>query len=621
MRKIYALPVFLIGWFGILMAQQPDAGPVKTPMRLAPIGSVNIRTDVKMDFQPSYEHLEMPMPGSKRHAYDMMKREIAENPPVANPAVAKASATAGKPNVLRNFVGNNYNNRIPNDNDVAISNDGKLVSVINSTIWAWDVNADSIIYNIGLEGFSTSLGIPNDKFDPRVMYDPDFDRFVVAFLRGFTDTTSYIMLAFSQTNDPSGTWNFYALDGAPFPDSSWTDFPMMALTQDEFFITGNLIGTGEPWETGFRQTLIWQIDKEDGYNGDTLDMQLWSNINYGGKPIRNLRPVKGGSQLYGPNMYFLSNRNFDAVNDTVFIVEVTDTMGGNDTVLVNMRITDTPYGFPPNALQYFNYRLATNDCRFLSAFIENDKIQFAGNTTNFDTTGGGAKASLYHGVVDMNNNMSVTGTIITDSLLGFGYPNLAYTGNGPAEDDFILVFNYSSYDSFAGMKAIYYDGTDYSEPTVVHAGESHITIPGFGQTLRWGDYTGCQRVYNDPGRVWFSGLWGGLGRRYATWIAELGKPGIVSAEPAQPVPALEAKSYPNPVQNRVFVEFELPSAQNINISLYDIQGRIVHVFLQDKLKGGKNRFSFLTDDLPAGVYVLNIRNEGGILASKKIVKQ
>ena len=63
------------------------------------------------------------------------------------------------------------------------------------------------------------------------------------------------------------------------------------------------------------------LDK--GYNGDTIDAVYYDSIFFAGNPIRNLNPVRGGSTTYGPDMYFLSNRNFAESNDTIFIVHVT----------------------------------------------------------------------------------------------------------------------------------------------------------------------------------------------------------------------------------------------------------------------------------------------------------
>lgn len=598
----------------LISAQLSAQGVTRTTYQV-PLDAQSVVREITEDFAPVLVNYEMPQPGTDRYRMAQLKEEIKAKPPKGYQAKAQKTNALVAPTLMQNFEGNKFSGSIPNDNDMAISNGDKMVACNNTTIWFWPDLNDTAQLKLSLEAFSTILNIPDDKFDPRVIYDPEADRFVVTFLRGSTDTTNYIVVAFSQTNDPLGAWNFYTLPGNPFSRPEWSDYPIISLTKHELVITVNLVGTGEPWETGFKQTLIWQIKKSDGYSGQPLTSQMWSDIHFGGKPIRNLCPVRGGSGLNGPNLYLLSNRNFATTNDTIFVVELTDTIGGNDTLLINYRQTNTAYGFPPNGDQRYNLWLNTNDCRVLSAYQEGNTIHFAGNSNEF----GSARASVYHGTVNITNNLAVTGTIISDSILDYGYPNLAYTGTNPGDDEFIMLLNFTADQVNAGMCAIYFDGTGYSETTLVKAGDNYINPPNYGSPMRWGDYSGAQRKYNLPGTVWVCGTFGRSDRRHATWIAELGNPLFVAQTPPAVSPT-EVQAYPNPTQDRVSVEFSLEKAQNMDISLYDAQGRLVKAFIRDKVKAGKNEFSFSTADLPTGIYFLNLVGDQGKVASKKIVK-
>ena len=56
------------------------------------------------------------------------------------------------------------------------------------------------------------------------------------------------------------------------------------------------------------QSLIWQIDKTQGYQGnDTLDFNLWSELKDDSIYIRNIHPIRGARELQSKNQYFLSN--------------------------------------------------------------------------------------------------------------------------------------------------------------------------------------------------------------------------------------------------------------------------------------------------------------------------
>ena len=94
------------------------------------------------------------------------------------------------------------------------------------------------------------------RFDPKTLYDPIEDRFILVFLIDNFSNSSLIVVGFSTTNDPSDPWNLYALPGNPFNDTTWTDYPAIAVTKDELFTTGNQIKEGVSWQVGFRGSLI-----------------------------------------------------------------------------------------------------------------------------------------------------------------------------------------------------------------------------------------------------------------------------------------------------------------------------------------------------------------------------
>ncbi|MEY3442038.1 MAG: hypothetical protein RLZZ519_319, partial [Bacteroidota bacterium] len=528
-------------------------------------------------------------------------------------------STAASPWRGDNFISNQVINGVPNDNDMAISNGGKIISVINSNIYMHDEFGASLQANLSLNAWSAPLGLTGSKFDPRALYDPIHDRFIIACLNGFTDSTSYVILGFSQTNDPTGNWNLYALPGDPNLDSLWTDYPIMALTENELFLTVNLLYNNQPWQTGFNQSICWQMDLDNAYSGDSLQSRLWFNIQFGGKPVRNLCPVQGGSAPAGPNLYFMSNRNLTAGNDTVFIMEITDTMNAPGAqFLVDYGITNVQYSLPPNAMQALNLQLATNDARWLDAFIENGNIQFVGNS--LDTASG--RCGLYHGTVtDVTGARTVTGTILANPNGDYGYPAIAWMGMNPADNDALLAINYAGPTTIdkPGCGGIYYDGNgNYSPMVVAKAGLSYINA--ISGTDRWGDYTGVQRRYNENGVVWMAGTYGKANRDPGTCVAEFHHPTIVGAE-AEPLPAtFEATAFPNPTVDMMSVELVLQADAFLDISVYDNQGRLVKTLIRDLVRTGRNRFSFSTSPLAAGTYFLRISDGQQLLAEKKIVR-
>lgn len=630
--------IFLFLSIPVLLAAQQDAVDYRktyhTPIKKSE--TVDVQS-IKNDWAPVLEHLEMPVPGHEDYEQHLMylKQQLPQthedDEEKAEHERQNTEKTASTPIQVQGFQGNKFNNGIPNDNDLAISNDSILASVINSSIYIFDLQEDTLLKDISLNAFTDTLNLGQNKYDPKVKYDPKEDRFVFVCLNGSTDSTSKIIVGFSNTEDPTGAWNLYVLNGNPFQSNHWSDYPMVAMNEDELFITVNLIETGKSWQKGFYQSLVWQIDKKEGYNGQSLSSVTYDNITFNGGNIRNLRPVSGGSSLYGQDgIYLLSNRNFAMTNDTIFLLEVT---GGVDDpsseVAVNMLEVKPSYGLPPDGKQGSGGDLQTNDSRILGAFFENDTIQYV-QTSRSQQTG---RASVYHGII---GNMStkptfISGHIITEDTLDFGYPNISFTGRYPGEGEAIISFLHTDSTTKPGTSAIFYNGRgNYSKRITVKEGKSFTDV--LGGKERWGDYTGSQPLYNQAGKVWIAGSFGKVDTNLlwepeisGTWLAELESPDTTRPVSSTQPPAISSGSdksqqvmtFPNPATETVTLAFTSQKKQMLSIRIFNTNGRLVKRLLHTKGKEGKNRFSFATDPLSKGTYLLVVNGEQGRIGTKK----
>lgn len=605
----------------ILMATAGFSQTTKqTEFSFKKTGVVTLKT-TDDDFHPVIRHLEAPQPGteSTRAYQELIKQQIPAKKYDTRKIVAQKKSNPPTPFVLRNFKGNPFRG-IPNDNSMAISNDGKIVSTINSTVQVYSAEGE-LLESMSLATFGSDLELSGNKFDPRVQYDPTADRFVLTYLNGTNAKQSNLTIAFSQTNDPAGDWNLYYLPGNPLSDSSWSDYPMISITENEVFYTINLLNPGGSWQTSFKQTVIWQIDKNAGYKGEELSTKLWSDIGFGGKPIRNLYPIKGGADIYGPNCYFLSTRNFALENDTIFFLEITGEKDDTETELkVDYLISDVAYGMPPNASQkQTNLELQTNDGRILDGFIEKDQIVFASNSV--DTSNNFAAVYFGH-INNVSTNPSLKGTIYGSDSLEFGYPGLAFTGD---DDNFtaIMCVNYSSFNHYPGCGVINYENGELSNYKYVKEGGANINVLGGAE--RWGDYIGMQPKYNEMGICWMAGTFGkerqGVGTEYGTWIAEIQKYGFNTSQKRE-INDNRTSIYPNPAKNYnwITVHFKLEESQNLNYSVYNYSGQLIKSIINSgKTKAGRNEFQFDASSLAKGNYLLKIEGSNGFIISEPFV--
>ena len=179
-----------------------QTAPVKTTFIIKKQAVTNYDS-IKKDYSPSILIKEMPVQGPKKKEFYAYPEQ--QNKSLSSTNLALPSLVLGK-----NFFGNGFNFGTPNDNDMAISDSGIVVSVINKSIFIRNTKTNVTLPGKSLAAFTTPINNRHEEFDPKVMYDPRSDKFVLVCLVGYVDSTSKIIVGFSQTNSPNGNWNLYA---------------------------------------------------------------------------------------------------------------------------------------------------------------------------------------------------------------------------------------------------------------------------------------------------------------------------------------------------------------------------------------------------------------------------
>lgn len=606
-------------------AQQSDFEYEAIRNLKAPLLHVFHPDSVKEDWlTPAGSEYEMPMPSGMS---EKLRREVdAERSRFNQRNIKRRDNLSGNPTdpasikaqMQRGWDGTSGGGT-PNDNHIAVSNSGMVVSVMNTVI---RVTNDTGRYLRGwsLEYFANN---PNKKidnipaltrvYDPRVLYDPVADRFIVLFMHGTTDQTSFIVVGFSQTNDPSKPWNVYRIPGKPTKDLIWSDYPIVAHNSTDLFFTVNLIGNGASWEEGFTEAIIWQINKADGYNGDTLNKNFYSNIKYKGQALRSICAIQNGPLPEGSDNYFISVKPIAKVNDTVFVLRVTNTQRSGLADLT-MKVMTTPqkYGFPPSALQPdTSYKLRTNDARVLSAIRLGNTIQYLQNSINFATY----QAHLTHCTVfDIEGSPYIRAGMITDDSLDMGYPAIAAAGRSADDPSAVITFVYSSPWHMPGTGVIYRNRYgEYSRIVDVKRGKSLIFysfIPKGEQ--RWGDYEGIQRKFNEPNTYYMVGSYGN-NQYMNAWIAR-----ITLNDQRLDAPVDNVRVFPVPAAQDVYLEVKVEQPGRFTAELVNMTGQQIKGDLDMYLSGGTHKLRMDRSNLAPGVYVLRLKKDGRIIHSQKI---
>lgn len=605
----------------VCMSVAAQAQQAKGTLYQTKLAGTTVNRDIEDKYNPYVYSYEAPSPDGNIEKIKLQKAKekvAATFPRKASEARHKTTA-AQSPVVVKSFVANTSPGTPP-DNDFAVSKAGQGLSVINTNSAVIDAATGQISGQKSLAFFSSAaaLGL-SGRYDPKVQYDPIEDKFICVMLHD-RDAANYIVVGFSQSNDPNGAWAWYKFYGDYKPDSTWFDYPGVAITNDEVFVTGNKIKFAAPWETGFSESVIYQINKKEGYAAaTTLNYKIWDGIKHEGRSLRNLFPVRPGWMPDGNEQYFLSNRNFDVQNDTVFLVKVPGTLAQGGNVSITVLKSPLAYGVPPNGREIdTSVELATNDGRILGAYAMNDEIQFV--STSVDPNNG--SSAVFHGKISNYKTSPAIShaQLFSIDTLDFGYPNISYTGNPWGLNQSIINFNYTGPGIAPGMGAIAYDGLSYSNMAMVKTGDSVIKNQLPGKTQRWGDYTATQVDYNSLGSVWIEGIYGRPDYEYGNWIVKLNSPSLGVSD--KEVANNKNSIFPNPAYTYVAYRFDMQTTDEVTFAIYNVNGQLVDELITKKCHKGRNLVQFNTASLPAGNYMLKgMSATGGEVMTERFVKQ
>ena len=504
-----------------------------------------------------------------------------------------------------NFVGNHANGSSPLDNCDAVSNDGIIISVTNTTMFITNSQGSNLYY----QDLLTLINDPSigGICDPVIIYDAGVDRFVFfCQVSPLNSATSKLLIFFSKSKNPqTDGWYYYKVTGNPLNDGCAFDYPKLAYSDNELYITGNLFRDSDHH---FSQAVLYQITKGPPFSGGTLNFTVWYNIN--GNPF-TLCPVSRGQQgSYGPGCYLVATSSSD--NNKIGFYDLTNDLSSGTAELKYYSINTTAYQVAPNAPQLGTTTLLnTNDARTLGGFYLNNVVHFVFHSV---------WANNYSGI--NYNRLDLTSGVNTSSVFGldgadYCYPSVASSGVNGSDQAVLIGFAKVSSTSYPSVRVVGCDNNmNWSSSVEVKAGDSYVFYSGNPE--RWGDYSGIYRKYNASNPTcWMSGAYGGSDNKWDTWIAEVyDNSNGIAPDPGQK-PALSV--YPNPVVDMFTLEFSLPEASAISVKIMDAGGRLVKNLYEGRGYSGKNILTFNKANLKPGVYFIVLLKDETILKNEKIV--
>jgi Secretion system C-terminal sorting domain len=602
---------FLLGFciLATTLAAQTNA-PTPPPFRVS-----GIQTVPPWDGKPMGNHFSRPpqWQGTKKQPAQkgLESTSFQSDPDFQGEGMTTSKiAAAYQVNVFRSFVANNLDLFTPGDNSMAISDSGYIVSADNYTIEYYNDNPDTLLQYQRHDDFYHDPSIFGVPFDPRIIYDRYAHRFIALTLLYDRDTTDYMLLSFSNSEDPRAGWNHFYVGTDSMDDGQFFDFPTVGMNKNEIFISGHM-----STDSGnFAGNKIFQIHKQEGYDNQPLKMRVWYDVlDAEGDSVHTIVPLSEGmmSGSYDKGIYLVSTKFIlpPQSSDKIFWYHITDDYNAPGvTITVQMTNSLQPYTDPQPAAQ-----LGSNDL----IDVADTKVQsgfFMDSTLNFVY----CREFQGYSVIVLNRLDLRTLTLQrypwgnTGGQMSYSYPSIAFSGIDSTDaDNITLGFLRTGASIFPEIAAVHFDdGSFWNTSTVVKTGEGFVNYSGGNNVERWGDYTTIQRRYNsNPPRCWLVGgypngananHWGAT-YLYNAFIAELGDP--TPQEVGETVIQVGSiQVYPNPALGETTVMSVAPRNFLTSITVSDITGKIFATHQMSPCRAFQVPLAGLAD----GIYILSI---------------
>ncbi len=338
--------------------------------------AADLNTAPEVAAAPRPANLAINRPTIPIASYVAAKNAAARAPGKAKPGpVAPPSTTDVSLVVQSPTVNQAQSCCFPPDGDIATSASW-MVQTVNDQIVMYNWNTNAYLQ----KSFATFFGDGTYfLFDPRVLYDRYFDRFVVVAdgcinCGNTTTNVSRFDLAVSQTGDPTGNWYVYKF-GVVTNNGDFADFPQMSMDLNSLIFTySDFLGNG------LFDSRVFSLNKALMYSGRGTGFSV-----FGGGTCTIAPPLVLDNNGVDYIMQFCPGDNFVSIGSltntglTTAAVHMVD-----NTVGVNF------FGVPPNAPQPgTTYDLDTGDNRF-----ENRSLQVGNRIINTATVSAGGPFAI-----------------------------------------------------------------------------------------------------------------------------------------------------------------------------------------------------------------------------------
>jgi hypothetical protein len=434
----------------------------------------------------------------------------------------------------------------PPDTTLATGN-GDVVEPLNDTVSVYGTSgtlrARTDLYTL----YGPVLPAGHKLTDTQAVFDSvtSHHRFYMIML-GYDPTTfdSEVLLAVSQTSDPTGSWNLYNVGTTA---GVLHDQPFLGLSDDKLTISVNDFDIFQ----GFLGSTTYVVNKSEADAGGTVVTQPFG-------PDPYFRPSPARSTSSTTTQYVVANEspNGSPTLDVMAITGVPSMTSIATRTTTSLSITSTT--IPPDAGQPSpGQPITTNDDATLESVWQHN-VLWVGANDGCTPSGDSIERSCVR-LIELTAPTSGTPSVTQDFDAATPGGYLYYPGVAlDQSQDLYVPLSFSdpaSVSPSALVLALGGGNPNTARVEGLRSGVLYNGLPFETPPLRWGDYSGAAIDPSDPAAVWVATEFGGgdtsigPGTNWATQLSE-----VSIAPPPSPIgaPVVTSPQFGVPNQTDVF---------------------------------------------------------------------
>lgn len=470
---------------------------------------------------------------------------------------------------------------IPPDVDGAVGT-REILMGLNNNYRVISKGDGATIATVALEAFWASTGA-GGVFDPKTLYDPYNNRWIVCALSDGATANSSILVGVSDTDDPNGSYTLARID-ADAGNTLWADFPTIGINKNWIAVNVNMFTIAG----GYSASKCLVIDYPQ-FRAGTVGSTFFSGTGFTASPAATYSTTE--NTLYVPT-------HLNSGSGTYRVDRITGTSSSPTYTIGTSKSRGLTWNSPGS--QVLPQKAPTGGASACGATpckiectdpqLRSTPVVRNGFIYYTQTIGLGSGASAHTGIqwtkLDAATQNVLDGGRIEDPTATatnggkwYAYPHIAANSVG----DILVGFSQFASNQYGAAGYAIHLAADPAgslrDPLIYKAGEDYYHKDFGSGRNRWGDYAKAQVDPADDRSLWMiaeyakvrAGTDDGSGNnssRWGTWIANVGGP-PPPVTITTGAPAVEGDSEPGARVFTVHIPSAYSTAVIVNYQTHD----------------------------------------------------